>query len=130
MSDINTVVLTGRLTRDPERKTTSGGMTVVNFTLAVDDWISNAKATHFIDCTMFGKRADAMANYVVKGQSITIQGKLRQETWEAKEGGKRSKLSVLANDFQMHGKGGQGAQKPQREAEYALAPDNDKDVPF
>ncbi|HCL55463.1 MAG TPA: single-stranded DNA-binding protein [Spirochaetia bacterium] len=93
---INQVVLTGRLTADPEIKVTGSGMSVAVFTIAVDDFVKNEKTAYFFEIKTFGKTAENVQKWVRKGSMIGITGKLTQERWESKEGGKRSKATVLA----------------------------------
>jgi len=93
---INQVVLTGRLTAGPEIKITGSGMSVAVFTIAVDDFVKNEKTTYFFEVKAFGKTAENVQNWVKKGSMVGITGKLVQERWESKEGGKRSKITVFA----------------------------------
>ena len=102
---MNRVMLTGNLTRDPEIRCTQSGMTVMNFGLAVNDRRKNQAGewedyANFVDCAMFGKRADAVANYLAKGKKVGIDGKLRYSTWE-RDGQKRSKLEVVVEDLEF-----------------------------
>ncbi len=103
MSDINIVVLTGNLTRDPELKATSSGSSVLDFGIASNRSTKNANGEwedvpNFIDCTIFGKRADALEQYLAKGMKVTVEGELRYSSWTDKDGNKRSKLKVVANN--------------------------------
>ena len=108
---INKVMITGNLTRDPEMRRTQGGMTVVSFGVAVNDrrkdpqtgeWTDYA---NFVDCTMFGSRAESVSQYISKGSKVAIEGKLRYSTWE-RDGQKRSKLEVIVDDIEFMSKGG------------------------
>lgn len=112
MSDVNVVAMSGRLTRDSESRYSAGGMAILKFSLANgqnkkvgDKW---EKVSHFFDCTMLGKRAESLAQYLKKGTQVVIAGTLQLETWE-KDGEKRSKVSILVNDLTLVG-GGQHAQ--------------------
>lgn len=104
MSDINNVSLTGRLTRDPELRVTAGGTQLLSFTLAFNTSVRNRQTGeweergNFIDCTMFGKRADALSRFLAKGQKVAIAGKLRYSTWE-RDGQRRSKLDLIVEDI-------------------------------
>lgn len=104
MSDINNVSLTGRLTRDPELRVTTGGTQLLSFTLAFNTSVRNRQSgewderSNFIDCTMFGKRAEALLNYLAKGQKVAIAGKLRYATWD-KDGQRHSKLDLIVDEI-------------------------------
>jgi len=111
MSSFNKVLLMGNLTRDPETRFTSSGTAVVNFGLAVNERFQGAdgqwqERPTFIDVTMFGKRGEAFAKFHTKGKSAFIEGKLRLDTWEDKNGGgKRSKLYVVGDSWEFVGAG-------------------------
>lgn len=99
MSDINQVTLTGNVTRDPELKSTSGGMDVLRFGIASNHWKSGENGggenvADFIDCTVFGKRASSLAGILHKGMKVAISGSLRYSSWQTDDGQKRSKLEV------------------------------------
>ncbi len=103
---INRVVLTGNLTRDPELRRTQSGMAIMSFGIAVNDRRKNSQTgewedyANFIDCTMFGSRAEAVSNYLSKGSKIGLEGKLRYSTWE-RDGQKRSKLEVIVDELEF-----------------------------
>lgn len=95
---INQVILLGRLTRDPEARTTSTGKTVVSFSLAVDRQGSDDQAD-FFDITAWEKLGDLVTQYLSKGRRVLVQGRLRQDSWDDKETGKkRSRVEVTATD--------------------------------
>lgn len=93
----NKVVLVGRLTRDPEIKTTKTGKNVCSFSLAVDKRGKDA-GTNFFDCSAWEKTGDTIAKYTSKGAQILIEGRLDQRTWE-QDGQKRSKVEVIVDNF-------------------------------
>lgn len=110
---INIVLASGRLTRDPELRRTSGGTAVLSFGLAVNDrrrdpmtgeW---GERPNFVDCCMFGPRAEGVARYLAKGSKVTVGGKLRWSQWES-DGRKRSRLEVVVEEVELMG-GGRGA---------------------
>lgn len=101
MANVNKVILIGNLTRDIELRTTGGGMNVAKFGLAVNRKSKAGETTCFVDCTAFGKSADLLHQYVSKGSPLFVEGRLEFSTWEAKEGGKRSKLEVVVDNFQF-----------------------------
>ena len=92
---INRVIITGNLTRDPELRSTASGMPVLGFGVAVNDRRRNQQTgewedyPNFIDCTMFGARAESVSRFLSKGSKVAIEGKLRWSQWE-RDGQKRS----------------------------------------
>lgn len=95
---INQVILMGRLTRDPEQRTTTTGKTVVSFSLAVDR-VGQEDAADFFDVTAWEKLGDLVMQYLSKGRRVLVQGRLRQDSWDDKETGKkRSRVEVTATD--------------------------------
>ena len=118
MNDINAVTLTGRLTKDAELKYTPGGLAIAELSLAVnerrkkgDEWVDEAS---FFDVTLFGRSAEALQQYLVKGKQIGVEGKLNQDRWQDKETGQnRSKVKILARDITLMGsKGDTQEQRP------------------
>ncbi len=93
---INQVILMGRLTRDPELRTTTTGKSVVNFSLAVDKGGQDAGAD-FFEIVAWEKLAELVAQYLSKGRRCLVQGRLSQRQWE-QDGQKRSRIEVVAND--------------------------------
>lgn len=107
---INQVILMGRLTRDPEQRTTASGRTVVSFSLAVDRQTQDDQAD-FFDVTAWEKLGELVMQYLAKGRRVLVQGRLRQDSWEDKETGKkRSRVEVVASDVTfLDGPSGDGA---------------------
>lgn len=106
---INKAIITGNLTRDAELRSTGGGLAVANFAVAVNERVKNNSTgewedrANYIDCTMFGRRAEALAQYMTKGTKVTIEGKLRWSQWE-KNGEKRSKVEVVVDEVELMAK--------------------------
>lgn len=95
---INQVILLGRLTRDPEQRTTASGKNVVSFSIAVDRQSQDDQAD-FFNITAWDKLGDLVMQYLSKGRRVLIQGRLRQDSWEDKDTGKRqSRIEVTASD--------------------------------
>ena len=95
---INQVILMGRLTRDPETRTTTTGKTITSFSIAVDRG-GQDDATDFFDVTAWEKLGELVSQYLSKGRRCLVQGRLRQDSWDDKESGKkRSKVEVVATD--------------------------------
>ena len=104
MPNYNKAILIGHLTRDPEIQIVGEKQTpLAKFGIAVNDGWGDRKEVAFIDCAMFGKRAEAMGKHFKKGDAILIEGRIRQESWEAKDGTKRSKLTILADSWNFVG---------------------------
>lgn len=125
MTDINRVMLIGRLTRDAElRYTNNSGNAVCKFSIAVnnrkkqgDQWVDEA---HFFDIVLWGKSGEAISQYLTKGKQVAIEGELRQNRWE-QDGQQRSKVEINANQVQLLG-GGAGGQGGQGERGFQGAP--------
>ena len=95
---INQVILLGRLTRDPEQRTTASGKNVVSFSIAVDRQSQDDQAD-FFNITAWDKLGVLVMQYLSKGRRVLIQGRLRQDSWEDKDTGKRqSRIEVTASD--------------------------------
>jgi len=95
---VNQVILMGRLTRDPEARSTSTGKTITSFTLAVDRGGQDDQAD-FFDITAWEKLGELVSQYLSKGRRCLVQGRLRQDSWDDKETGKkRSRVAVVATD--------------------------------
>ena len=94
---MNVVILMGRMTRDPELKYTSGGKAFANFSLAVQ---KTKDEVEFIDCTVWEKTAETIAEYFRKGNRILVQGRLSVSSYE-QNGEKRKFTRVLANSFEF-----------------------------
>ena len=144
---INKVFITGNLTRDPELRETPGGFQVLSFGVAVNDRRKNNQTgewedyPNFVDCTMFGKRAESVSRFLSKGTKVAVEGKLRWSQWQAQDGSKRSKLEVVVDEieFMSSRDGSQAAPRTQAPAQsYAAAPAApsidtsvyDEDIPF
>lgn len=155
MASYNKVILMGNLTRDPELRVTPKGTPVCQIGLAVNekfkDKDGNAREeVTFVDVDVFGRQAEVIAKYMSKGRPILVEGRLRLDTWESKEGEKRSKLKVVLDNFQFvgsgQGRGGEGGESsggfeentpPARPAARGASPAparneniDEQDVPF
>lgn len=104
--DLNVVALVGRLTRDSESRFSGSGTQILSFSVAVGRRVKKGEQwtdeTSFFDMAVFGKTAENMAKYLVKGQQVAIQGSLEQQRWE-KDGAKMSKVSVHVDSIQLIG---------------------------
>lgn len=99
MSGMNKVIVLGNLTRDPEMKYTGSGTAVCDMGIALNHVTGKGdqrkEEVSFIDLTAFGKTAETAAEYLKKGRSVIVEGRLQQDRWEDKEGHKRSKVKVI-----------------------------------
>ena len=110
---INRVAISGNLTRDAELRSTASGLAVLSFGVAVNDRRKNAQTgewedcPNFIDCIMFGSRAESLSDHLAKGAKVAVEGKLRWSQWE-RDGQKRSKIEVVVEEieFMSRPKGG------------------------
>lgn len=113
MANLNKVMLIGNLTRDPELKYTPGNQAVCEIGLAVNRKYrtkegEDREETTFVDCEAWGKQAEVLKQYMTKGKPLFIEGRLKLDTWEDKDGGKRSKMRVVIENFQFLGAAGGG----------------------
>ena len=134
-ADINKVIVTARLTRDPELRRTQGGMAILSIGIAFNDRRKNQQTDewedvgNFADAVAFGKRAEALANYLHKGSRVAIEGKLRWSSWE-RDGKKISKLEIVADELVMLDQRQQGQQQPQPQYVEASVYDDTSDIPW
>ncbi len=136
---INRVSITGNLTRDPELRATPSGAQVLRLGVAVNDRRRNQQSgewedyPNFVDCVVFGARAEALSRLLSKGSKVAIDGKLRYSSWETKEGERRSKLEIVAEELDfLSQRGGQQPRQAQAQAAQVPPPADvyDEDIPF
>ena len=107
MPSLNKVLLIGHLTRNPEGKTTSAGSKLAEFSIACNERYKTAEGVGaesvvFVEVTAWGKTADFVTEYFEKGKAIFVEGRLKTDSWEDKDTGKkRSKMSVTAQRVQF-----------------------------
>ena len=112
---INRVNISGNLTRDPELRATGSGTQVLTFGVAVNDRRRNPQSgdwedvPNFVDCVVFGNRAEPLSRFLSKGQKVAIEGKLRWSQWE-RDGQRRSKLEVIVDEVEFLSQRGAGQQ--------------------
>jgi single-strand DNA-binding protein len=149
-SNINVVVITGNLTRDPELRSTGGGTPVCDLRVAVNSrrkdgqsgqWVDKP---NYFDVTVWGAQGENCANYLSKGRPVAVEGRLDWSEWEAKDGGgKRQAVRIVANSVQFLGSrdgsgGGDGggfspsSDVPADSSDFAgaAAGGGDDDIPF
>lgn len=134
---INVVNISGNLTRDSELRRTAGGTAILGFGVAVNDRRKNQQTgewedyPNFVDCTMFGTRAEKLAGALTKGTKVCILGKLRYMSWE-KDGQKRSKIEVIVDDIELMQNRKPQQEQPQQDYQpgYQQQPAVYDDLPF
>jgi single-strand DNA-binding protein len=120
MASVNKVILIGNLGRDPELRYTQGGQAVANFTLATNERFSTKdgdkqERTEWHRIVAWGRTGELCAQYLSKGRSVYIEGRLQTREWEDKEGQKRRTTEIVANTVQFlggRGEGGSGGPAP------------------
>lgn len=162
MANFNKVMLMGNLTRDIELRHTPSNQAVANFGLAMNRTYRTASGEDreevtFVDCEAWGRTAEIMAKYLLKGRPVFVEGRLRLDTWQDKEGNRQSRLRVVVENFQFidsrggtNGANGNGGTPPSGHADHpdtrqdngrggygdaapasvAHEPVNEEDIPF
>ena len=145
MATFNKVILLGNLTRDPELRYTPQGSAVCEFALALNYQYTNKQTgqkveeVSFIDIVAWGKTGEICAEYLKKGRQVMVEGRLKQDRWEAQDGKKMSKVRVTAENVQFVGSrpagegggaapGGKGGGAPT--PEDGPPPGQEEDIPF
>jgi|TARA_Y100000310_G_C20700711_1_gene829614 single-strand DNA-binding protein len=105
MSDINKVIITGRVTRDSELRQTPNGTPVTDVSVVSNRiWNKNGERQEeatFVDVTVWGKQAETLSPMLTKGRHIMVEGRMKLNSWETEEGVKRSKLTVVAESINL-----------------------------
>jgi single-strand DNA-binding protein len=135
MTSFNKVILLGNLTRDPEVRYTPNGIAVASFAIAVNRKYKQGEETKeevsYIDIVVFGKQAESCGQYINKGDSVLIDGRLQQRRWETEEGQKRNKIEVVAQSVNFMPKRSSGGGQSHTQAEPAPeAPVDEGEIPF
>jgi single-strand DNA-binding protein len=147
MANFNKVLIMGNLTRDPDVRTTTSGMKIAKLGLAVNRRFRTRddearEETTFVDIDAFGKQAEIIERYCQKGSPLFVEGRLRLDQWESNTGEKRSKLSVVLENFQFlgssqsqdHGSASESGSSKKAPSESGTSPAGDSieddNVPF
>lgn len=132
---MNTAIFAGRLGRDAELRATPSGKSVLNFSLAVDIGFGDKKETLWVDCSMWGERADKIAPYLTKGKSITAGGDVGLRQWES-QGKSGAAITLNVQRLTLQG-GGEAkaaipapADAPAASAQRQIDPFDDAEIPF
>jgi single-strand DNA-binding protein len=127
---MNNITIAGGLGRDAELKYLNNGDPICNFSVA--DSQGRDKGTIWWNCTLFGKRGEALAQYLTKGQSVTVVGSVTEREWQDKEGNKRKSMDVRVSEIALQG--GRKDAEPQEERRAAPKPEpvdiDSDDLPF
>jgi single-strand DNA-binding protein len=143
-SNVNVVVITGNLTRDPDLRSTGGGTSVCEMRVAVNGRRKNGQTgqwedkANYFDVVVFGAQADNCATYLQRGRPVAVEGRLDWREWEAKDGSKRQAVQIVANTIQFlgsrdgggapNGNGGGGGGGGQQQQQQPYSPPQ-SDVP-
>lgn len=139
MQGLNTVSIGGNLCRDAELRATASGMAVLTFSVAVNESRKNQQTgeyedyPNYVDCTMFGRRAESVSRYLTKGTYVALTGRLHQSRWQNRDGQNRSKLEVTADNIHFESRRLDGDDYDQQQAEAQgdyEAQMYDEDIPF
>jgi single-strand DNA-binding protein len=128
---MNNITVAGTIGKDAEVKYLANGDAICNFSVA--DSMGRDKGTIWWNCGLYGKRAESLSQYLLKGQAVTVTGSVSEREWTDKEGNKRKSMDLRVNDVALQG--GRKDAEPQQERRAAPKPadnfDNmDDDVPF
>jgi single-strand DNA-binding protein len=125
---MNSITVAGTIGKDAEVKRMANGDALCNFSVA--DSQGKDKPTIWWNCSLYGKRAEALSQYLVKGQAVTVSGTVSEREWTDKEGGKRKSMDVRVGDVALQG--GRRDAEPQQERRAAPKMDTaeDQDIPF
>ena len=129
---LNSVIIMGRLTRDPEMRHTQNGTAVASLTMACDRDFkpqNGEKETDFVDVVVWGKTAEFAANYFTKGRMAIVEGRLQVRGWQDKDGNKRKSTEVVA-DRMYFGDSKQDGKKQTAPADDFAEIEDDGDLPF
>lgn len=134
---MNKIIITGRLTRDTELRTTNSGTEVCNFCVAVDRRIKKGeeKQTDFVDCTAWGKTGVFVNAYFSKGDGITVEGRMESRKWQDNDGDNRVSWGITCDNVEFpFGKSGSGGVSSVSEAgdpgEFTEISNQNADLPF
>ncbi|MBN2160899.1 MAG: single-stranded DNA-binding protein [Spirochaetes bacterium] len=143
-SDLNKVILIGRLTKDPELKYTQSGTSVCSFSIANNRTYVTAgekkEQVSFFNCVAWAKTGEVIAEYCRKGKRIGIEGRMQQRSWEDQEGKKRQTVEIVVDNFQFLDPPREGAGESAPDVSSSSSkpdqtqnidnPFSDEDIPF
>ncbi|MCU0848338.1 MAG: single-stranded DNA-binding protein [Spirochaetes bacterium] len=136
-SDLNKVILIGRMVRDPELRYTQNGSAVSSFSLANNRTYTASgekkEIVSFFDCVAWGKTGEVIVQYCKKGHRIGIEGRLQSRNWEDQNGNKRKTVEIVIDNFQFltpKDSHGESVEVPHPTQEPESNPYSDEDIPF
>ena len=133
--NINKVIITGNITHDSELRTSQSGLAILSFSVAVNDRKKNQTTgqwedyANFINCTIFGNRATAIAQYLTKGTKVAIDGKLQWKQW-MKDDEKRSSITVIVNEIELLGSQKINTSRAPQSSECVYPDYSNEETPF
>ncbi len=132
---MNSLTITGNLGKDAELRSLNDGTAVLSFSVA--DNQGKDKPSIWWSCSLFGRRAESLAQYLARGQQVTVVGTVSEREWTDKEGNKRKSMDVRVNDIALQGGKRDEAPRQERQPQRSAAPaggggfaDMDDDIPF
>lgn len=139
-TDLNRVIMIGRMVRDPELKYTQSGTAVARFSIANNrSYVAGGdkkENVSFFNCIAWSKLGEVIVEYCKKGKQIAIEGRLQQRSWDDQDGKKRSSVEIVVENFQFIGSKSGASEGDSHSAEYSPAneiadnPFSDDDIPF
>lgn len=140
---INKIFLAGNIASEPEMRSTQSGFSILGFCVAVNERKKNGQTgeweeyPNFIDCKLFGKRAESISRFLAKGMKVSVEGRLHQSRWQANDGSKRSKIEVNVDEIEFMSQRQQGQQQGYQQQGGPVSAENmyyggyaDDDLPF
>jgi single-strand DNA-binding protein len=133
---LNKITATGRLAADAETKFLPNGDAITNFRVASDVGFGDKKTTNWFACSIFGKRGEALAQYLTKGQQVSIFGQLTLREWTDRDGAKKLSPDIRIDEIELQGGKQQGeqaapaAKRPQAKPQQGGMAAFDEDIPF
>ena len=125
---LNYTTVQGRMTRTPELRVTNNGKSVASFTIAWSEKFGDTERKLFLPCVIWGKSAEFVSKFFVKGQEAVVEGKLTARKWQDKEGNNRETTELIANS--VHFCGSKQSHDPIDANDFADLPEDDGDLPF
>ena len=127
---MNSVILIGRLTKDPEIRQTTSGTNVTTFSLAVDRMFSKEKETDFIRIVVYGKVAESCARYLAKGKQAAVRGRIQTGSYDTKDGERRYTFDVIAEQVTFLSPKSDSVEQSAPDGFREYNEEDDEDVPF
>lgn len=134
MGSVNKAILVGNLGRDSELRYTAGGAAVATFSMATTETWNDKdgkrqERTEWHRCVLWGKQAESLNEYLVKGKQVYVEGRLQTRKWQDKDGNDKYTTEVRVDRVTLLGSAG-GTSRPREEDEPARQPVEDDDIPF